>query len=115
MWNQAREAASSAKRKRKAVEESYFAITDESGAVKKDLTSISYSLETGELILKTPVLKFDAAFKHDKCSAPLPPCRIQGPAKFSPIGLKWVPRTTPDPTPAALVALYARGPNALWG
>eukprot|EP00966_Prymnesium_polylepis_P329435 7385131-Prymnesium_polylepis.1 len=72
-------------------------------------------LETGALTLKTPVLKFSEGFRHDSVSAKLPACTIEGPAKLCPRTRTWIPRTTPDPTPAVVEAQYARPIWPWWG
>jgi len=76
---------------------------------------ISYCLETGELILKTPVLRFSTGFRHDSISAPLPACALSGPAKFCPLLRAWVPRSTADPAPADVSAAYDQSPWLWWG
>ena len=116
-WDEEREGCIGSKRKR--VEKTFFAICDEaSGAGKSkltDKTSMSLSLETTVLTVRTPVQKWSKGFRHCNTSAALPPCTLDGPAKLDPATRTWVARSTPDPTHAQVSALYDHGPWAWWG
>ena len=137
-WSWDEERDGSVGSKRKHVEKCYFAVCDEvpslaassstptpstSGQSRTkpraprltDKTSISFSLETNVLTVRTPVCKWSKGFRHVATSAALPTCTLEGPAKLCPKTRTWVPRTHSDHTPAAVAAQYDRSPWQWWG
>ena len=95
------------------MERQYYAITD--GTTDARRVEMSYCLETGTLVVKTPVLRFSSGFRHVGTSAPLPPCALDGPAKFCPLRREWIARSEADPSPAAVKQQYDHAPWPWWG